>query len=1393
MINKRYSKKESKGLPGGPHEQFTYVTGVFMQDMYHVPKAQDGFESLTQNSFNLMDSNPNYFASDEELVRKEEQKRREWNIRRQMMLEDEYKNLDKDPRSIAFQKNIQQLKNERIEDRIKKSKEEQKNRPKYKPNKAYDLNAGTWDIQHPKSYYRDNWDRLNPETKKRELTYHIDDFLKYTPDDLKKYKKLRAKGRDYENEKDATEENILFLRKMDAKLDAQENIGDKIKRGRPTSKQMQKLVLDWADKYDAGYNNQYNTAAELTVPFGASSFMMDDQSEYNEQMRGYDVNNLSEQEKQWEKERLESVLKQQSLDIDFRYGGNIPKAQKGFEQPILYVDSEDDERNQLYQDSFQLYNASLAQKKIFGNGPWVPGVGTVDKTDIKGDLPENSSFSQTEAEYDRRNRLNNKTSKYLKNKELIKKYKNLGFTDDTIKYYDTIPEVFNPLINPTSAYLPTPTTPRFVYQKPHTKVVVRPSINSKTPVVQKKEPSYRVHDFFKHHGMDPSYKSRSEAAKAYGIDNYGGTEEQNKKLIELMLPNYPLDKKLMPRAQKGGDFQRLVKKYTTKGWSSLTEEEKKFYRDNYNTTILNKFTLDENNTLYGTLPTVNVTAPHYKGKGEDITKKSVLNDLGTVGTQLAKDVYEMTGIPAAKRIYNDFWSYPNAVKGFGKAVVNRAISPFPYHVSTPEEMVVGDKMGDLLEVTPGVGLLGKGAKTAGRALTTGPLKNTYKYNPFSNKLNEYNRIVAQDAVQDAMQTNLIRTGKPKDYKKGPGINLDRRGATAFPSFGKKGEGLDDLEVYYNDILKKGNTPYIISTDRPMKVSTLGRHGKGSTMFPVDESGNYLKQFPLSEANIYNYQPHWLKGYQNTKQQGGEFQKLVNKYTTQGWASLNPQEQQFYRETYQKGGEGKDDYKNYVYPLGDNTYKATPYSLPVAEVWGNPINTGRQLTKTIGKGVTNLGKNVLEGLAIPEALVAYGIDKYRGKNTELADVFPSMFSDIADRQHKGQPDVVTSVTSDDWVRENPGKALAAGFLMPGFAFGKASKASSFMPRISKKPQLKDYWGKIAEDADNIKNYREQLVKDLTSDEGIKRLKEQEYSWAKREFPEKNEIQLRDFAEQAAFARINDMHNMKSFNELVKSGKRDKHRALFEAFKPDFENAHFTHNAEIRKDKYSYAIPEEDLMKNINYFSPSSTAYSPYYFDYNPVKAHEYGHAFQYGRTLPVDDELRKLIKPKAGLNMTKADYYPALRNLKKYPIKYLQANFNRLFRNKQFKDYDYFARGSGGKESSAFAHELRQVMIDRGILKSRYDEVTPEKLKLMQKSKKINPGDKTEETRMLDFMQNTESNYKNLSKIMNKLPVFFPAAIGLSALEKEKKGGQFNVGDEVDYETMLKLKKLGYEF
>lgn len=153
------------------------------------------------------------------------------------------------------------------------------------------------------------------------------------------------------------------------------------------------------------------------------------------------------------------------------------------------------------------------------------------------------------------------------------------------------------------------------------------------------------------------------------------------------------------------------------------------------------------------------------------------------------------------------------------------------------------------------------AKSAARFATTQtPLKNLYKINPLATNLNKYNRVVGREAVDDALETGLIRTKAPSN-KVSPQeglINLDRRGTTPYASFG---EGpVSSKNVYAQNIVNRGDTPYIISTNRSMKPSTLGSHGKGSTLFPVDESGNYLQSFPANEAQIYGAQPNWLKGY-----------------------------------------------------------------------------------------------------------------------------------------------------------------------------------------------------------------------------------------------------------------------------------------------------------------------------------------------------------------------------------------------------------------------------------------------------------------------------------------------------------------------------------------------------
>jgi hypothetical protein len=140
----------------------------------------------------------------------------------------------------------------------------------------------------------------------------------------------------------------------------------------------------------------------------------------------------------------------------------------------------------------------------------------------------------------------------------------------------------------------------------------------------------------------------------------------------------------------------------------------------------------------------------------------------------------------------------------------------------------------------------------------GLLSNAYKINPFAGKLGEYNRIVGRDAVDDVFESGLVRVNENAGVASdlGPFGVITR--TTPYPSFAK---ALPQKQ-YANQVSAQGKQPYIISTDRAMKASTLGRHGKGTTQFPIDETGKYMSGFPASEAKIFEFadKPHWLKGY-----------------------------------------------------------------------------------------------------------------------------------------------------------------------------------------------------------------------------------------------------------------------------------------------------------------------------------------------------------------------------------------------------------------------------------------------------------------------------------------------------------------------------------------------------
>lgn len=125
--------------------------------------------------------------------------------------------------------------------------------------------------------------------------------------------------------------------------------------------------------------------------------------------------------------------------------------------------------------------------------------------------------------------------------------------------------------------------------------------------------------------------------------------------------------------------------------------------------------------------------------------------------------------------------------------------------------------------------------------------NRIKFDDFKNDNEFFRIIVGDEAFDDIVQTQKIRTKQPSSVKNTPPntINLDRRGSTAFPSFSKGSPSLS----YAND----NPNHYIIRTaDESIKPSTSGRHGKGTTMFPTDKSGKHLTELDASKVQVYKH-------------------------------------------------------------------------------------------------------------------------------------------------------------------------------------------------------------------------------------------------------------------------------------------------------------------------------------------------------------------------------------------------------------------------------------------------------------------------------------------------------------------------------------------------------------
>jgi hypothetical protein len=166
---------------------------------------------------------------------------------------------------------------------------------------------------------------------------------------------------------------------------------------------------------------------------------------------------------------------------------------------------------------------------------------------------------------------------------------------------------------------------------------------------------------------------------------------------------------------------------------------------------------------------------------------------------------------------------------------------------------------------------------------------------------------------------------------------------------------------------------------------------------------------------------------------------------------------------------------------------------------------------------------------------------------------------------------------------------------------------------------------------------------------------------------------------------------------------------------------------------------------------------------------------------VDDKMAAL-----SVGPTKIDDILSKLELRKTPNKVVRRpenlndiyldpyEFNRRMSDKQAAT-DYFTYGSEGREKSAFAAEAQQYMLDKGIIKHPYENITPDKVRNAMIEAQFDK--ETYPIRLFHIMKNTDNNYKTVSDALNKMltvsPILAGGAATLAGSKEKKNGGWLN--------------------
>lgn len=108
-----------------------------------------------------------------------------------------------------------------------------------------------------------------------------------------------------------------------------------------------------------------------------------------------------------------------------------------------------------------------------------------------------------------------------------------------------------------------------------------------------------------------------------------------------------------------------------------------------------------------------------------------------------------------------------------------------------------------------------------------------------------------------------------------------------------------------------------------------------------------------------------------------------------------------------------------------------------------------------------------------------------------------------------------------------------------------------------------------------------------------------------------------------------------------------------------------------------------------------------------------------------------------------------------------------------KALDYWKTGSKGTEKVPFAIEAVEDMIQKGLIKSEYDKITPELVQKHFQDYMRNRGNKYP-LRIYDILEDKKKNFKILADVMNNLPVIAGTAMAADALMGDDDNKEENV-------------------